>query len=88
MDTTGKCFLAGLSVFLATCAVPSNANAPRDASVEARLASCDAAVVRSAADEVFRDPETLREPLILFRAALGERMVGNRQQAAFLYLAG
>jgi len=79
------------STTLACCFVAvshASAAAPfRDASVDARLASCDSAVVRSAADEILRDPKTLQEPLLLFHAASGERVAGRKEEAAFLYLA-
>ena len=61
--------------------------AATDASVQARLAACDKAVARSAIDEVVRDPNTLKEPLTLFHAALAERMLGRKEEAAFWYLA-
>jgi hypothetical protein len=63
------------------------AGSSRDSEVQARLRSCDAALVRSAADEVLRDPQTLREPLMLFFAAGGRRTVGDKEEASFLYLA-
>lgn len=87
MDALCNPFMAILAVCLATLASPSNATAPRDASIQARLASCDSAVVRSAAEQMFRDPGTLQEPLMLFHAASGERMIGRKEEAAFLYLA-
>lgn len=80
-------FPAILAFCLATHSLPSAAAPPRDASVTARLGSCDAAVVRKAVDEVFGDPKTLQEPLMLFHAATGERIAGRREEAAFLYLA-
>ncbi|OGB28726.1 MAG: hypothetical protein A3F78_16325 [Burkholderiales bacterium RIFCSPLOWO2_12_FULL_61_40] len=64
----------------------SAATPPRDASVTARLGSCDAAIVRKAVDELFGDPQTLQEPLMLFHAASAERIAGHREEAAFLYL--
>lgn len=79
--------LAILAACVSTLALRSNAASPPDASINARLASCDAAVARSAAEELFRDPNTLREPLLLFHAASGERMAGRKEEAAFLYLA-
>lgn len=80
-------FLAILAFCLATLSFPSNAAPPRDASVTARLASCDSAIVRAAADEMLREPKTLQEPLMLFHAASGERVAGRKEEAAFLYLA-
>jgi hypothetical protein len=79
--------LAILAFCLATLSFPSDAAPPRDVSFEARIASCDSATVRSAVDEVLRDPKTLREPLMLFHAASGERATGRKEEAAFLYLA-
>lgn len=77
--------LAGL---IAGLALPAQAASPTDASVMARLGSCDPTVVRSAAQDVLRDPETLREPLTLLNAASAERSAGHPEEAAFLYLAG
>jgi len=80
--------LAAILAFCLTAlSFPSAAAPPRDASVAARLGSCDAAVVRKAVDEMLGDPGTLQEPLMLFHAASGERMAGHNEQAAFLYLA-
>jgi hypothetical protein len=87
MDAMRNPFLAVLAICLVTLASPSNATPSGDASVEARLVSCDPAVVRLAADDMIRDPKTLREPLMLFLAASGERMAGHKEEAAFLYLA-
>jgi len=87
MDVLRNSFAAVCAVCLATLASPSSAAAPRDASIQARLASCDSAVARSAAEEMFRDPGTLRHPLMLFQAASGQRMIGRKEEAAFLYLA-
>lgn len=70
------------------CAGSSFASSKTDAEVQARLRSCNAALVRSAADEILRDPKTLREPLMLLFAASGRRTVGDKEEAAFLYLAG
>lgn len=83
MNAIRTAFLATL-VLLSTLA---GAAPSRDAPIDARLASCDAAVVGRAADEVLRDPATLREPLILFQAAMGLRMAGRKEDAAFFYLA-
>jgi hypothetical protein len=80
-------FLAVLSFCLAALPSLSHAAPPRDASITARLASCDPAVVHTAADEMLRDPTTLQEPLMLFAAAAGERVAGRKEEAAFLYLA-
>lgn len=76
-----------LAFCLAILSVPSQAAPPRAASLTARLASCDAAMVHAAADEMLRDPKTLDEPLLLFHAASGERAAGRKEEAAFLYLA-
>lgn len=80
-------FVGILAGCFATLASPSNAAPLPDSSITARVASCDAAVVRSAVEEMLRDPKTFREPLMLFHAASGERMVGRKEEAAFLYLA-
>ena len=80
-------FSAILALCLATLALPSAATSPSDASVTARLGSCDAAIVRKAVDEMLGDPKTLQEPLMLFHAASGERMAGRPEEAAFLFLA-
>lgn len=87
MDVLRNSFVAVCAVCLAALASPSNAAAQGDASVTARLGSCDAAVVRKAVDEMLGDPKTLQEPLMLFHAASGERLAGRREEAAFLYLA-
>jgi hypothetical protein len=79
-------FSAILALCLATLSFRAGAAPPRDASIEARIASCDSAVVRAAVDEILRDPKTLREPLMLFHAASGERAAGRKEEAAFLYL--
>lgn len=55
--------------------------------IQARLASCDDAVMHAAATELLRDAAHLQEPLLLYQAALGERRAGNREEAAFLLLA-
>lgn len=85
MPTPGS-FPAILVFCLATFSWPAAAAPPGDASVTARLGSCDAAVVRKAVDEMLGDPKTLQEPLMLFHAASGERMAGRNEEAAFLYL--
>lgn len=76
-----------LAIGLAIVSLPAKANPSPSASITARLASCDSAVVRLAAAELLRDPNTLGEPLMLFHAAMGERMAGRKEEAAFLYLA-
>ena len=76
---TALCFLVP--------AAPVHATTPPQGSLQARLAACSPAVVR-AADEVLRDPATLREPLMFFIAASSLRLAGEREEAAFLYLAG
>lgn len=86
MPTFGR-YPAILAFCLATLSLPAAAAPPGDASVAARLGSCDTAVVRKAVDEMLADPKTLQEPLMLFHAASGERMAGRNEQAAFLYLA-
>jgi hypothetical protein len=78
---------ASLAVCLATLSLPSEAAPQREGSLDARLASCDAATSRSAVGELLRGPETRREPLLLFHAALSERMAGRNEEAAFLFLA-
>jgi hypothetical protein len=80
------CF-ASLAVCLATLSLPSEAAPQREASLDARIASCDTATSRSAVGELLRGPETLREPLTLFHAALSERTAGRNEEAAFLFLA-
>lgn len=66
-----------------------NRSAPRPASMQARLSSCDARVVHAAADETLRDPKSLEDPMRMeiFYAAFGEHAAGNKEEAAFLYLA-
>ncbi len=81
-------FIALLATCVAGLAQPTFAADSREASTQARLASCDPAVVHAAADQVLRDPATLRDPLLLIHAAAGERMIGSKEQAVFLYLAG
>jgi hypothetical protein len=77
------CAVLGLALSL-----PADGAAPgRPASIQARLMSCDPGVVRAAAEAVLNDPATQTEPAVLFQAALAERMAGNKEQAAFLYLA-
>lgn len=56
-------------------------------SLSARLASCDAGIVRAAIDELLRDPKTLQEPILLFQAASAELLAGRKEEAAFHYLA-
>ena len=87
MDVLRNSFVAVCALCLAALSSPSNAAAQGDASVTARLGSCDAVVVRKAVDEMLGDPKTLQEPLMLFHAASGERLAGRREEAAFLYLA-
>lgn len=81
MKPSRTAILATLSACLITFAVPSAA------AVNDRLNSGDPAVVRSAADEILRDPKTLKEPLILYQAALGLAVAGQNEQAAVMYLA-
>ena len=57
-------------------------------SLDARMASCDPKIVRGAVNEVLQDPNTLKEPLMLLRAASSVRIAGDKEEAAFLYLAG
>ena len=52
------------------------------------FASCDAAIVRQAANELLANPETLRQPILLFLAAQGLRVAGDKEDAAFFYLLG
>lgn len=75
------------AVCLAALAAPCGAASPRSPALTARLASCDAGTVHAAAIEMLRNPETLREPIMLFHAAMGERIAGHNEEAAFLYLA-
>jgi len=74
--------IALASFTLTTFAAPSPGP-----SISARLASCDSTVVRAAAGEMLRDPTTLQEPVMLFAAATGERIAGNKEEAAFFFLA-
>src|SRR3990167_5575636 len=53
-------FPAVLAVGLALASSPAPAAPPRDASVTARLGSCDAAVVRKGVDELLGDAKTLQ----------------------------
>lgn len=76
-----------LAFCLMAFSLPATATPPTNPSVVARLGSCDAVVVRKAVDELLVDPKTLREPLMLFYAASGEYMAGQREEAAYLYLA-
>ncbi len=76
-----------LAFCLAAFALPAAAAPSGAPSITARLGSCDAAVVRKAVDEMLGDSKTLREPLMLFHAAAGERSAGRAEEAAFLYLA-
>lgn len=80
-------FILILTLSLALSAPPCGAQSPDSIANDPRLASCDPAVIHSAAQEILRDPKTLEEPLVLFHAALGERMTGRKEEAAFLYLA-
>ena len=50
------------------------------------FASCDVARVRQAAGQLLDDPQTLQQPVVLFLAAQGLRVNGDREQAAFFYL--
>lgn len=77
--------ITALSLAAAT-ALAGAAPAPQ-ASLNARLASCNPAVMRAAADELLHDPKTLHEPIILFQAAISLRMADDQEQAAFVYLA-
>ena len=86
IPTVGS-FPAILAFCLTTLSWPAAAAPPGDASVTARLGSCDSAVVRNVVDDMLGDPKTLQEPLMLFHAASGERMAGRNEEAAFLYLA-
>ena len=79
--------LAITALSLAAAAAFADAAPSAQASLEARLASCNPAVMRAAADEVLHDPKTLREPIVLFPAAISMRMAGDHEQAAFLYFA-
>jgi hypothetical protein len=79
--------VVGLAFCLATISAVSDAASTTGGTVGARLASCDSAIVRLAAEEILSDPKTLEEPLILFQAASGEHGIGRKEQAAFLYLA-
>jgi hypothetical protein len=80
--------LLGKVVILVATVISSPLSAqPRDSSVDARLASCDAAVVDATVKEILRDPNTFTEPLTLFQAAGAQRFAGREEEAAFLYLA-
>lgn len=87
MEALPKSLLSVLVTCVATFTLPCFAAGAPNASVNARLESCDRDIVRSAADEMLHDPETLREPLLLFHAAGNERRIGDKEQAAFLFLA-
>ncbi|GGY56031.1 hypothetical protein [Pseudoduganella albidiflava] len=63
-------------------------SAAADTAARARLASCDPEVVRGGSDELLGDPETLRQPMLLFHAAMAERMAGRKERALFFHLAG
>jgi hypothetical protein len=54
----------------------------------ARLYSCDQEAVRAAADALLDDPDTLRQPVVLFHAAMAERAAGRPERAVFFHLAG
>lgn len=72
---------------LALIARPCGGATGRAEQIASRFMSCDPAVVHAAVDAALSDPVTLREPYILFHAAVAERTMGNKEQAAFLYLA-
>lgn len=74
-----------LTLFLAVFSCFANATPKSGPSIENRLKSCDIAVVHAAAEEMFRDPQTLQEPISLFYAAIAERRTGRKEEAAFLY---
>lgn len=52
------------------------------------FASCDAGLVRQAAERMLDDPDTLQQPIVLFLAAQGLRIHGDKDEAAFFYLLG
>jgi hypothetical protein len=86
MNASRKHLLAILASSLMTFALPSAAAAFQEASVNTRLDSCDPAVVRAAADEVYRDPKSLKEPATLYQAAMSLALTGQSEQGALLYL--
>jgi hypothetical protein len=73
---------------LAFCCAPLASQAAPNSGIEARIASCDLAISRAAAQEILHDPKALREPITLFQAALAQRMAEQKEEAAFLFLAG
>jgi len=77
------CAALGLAAILSPCRAAPGRPVP----IEARLSSCDPAAVRAAVEDTLKDPGTRREPVVLFLAAQAERMMGNKDQAAFLFLA-
>jgi hypothetical protein len=76
----------GAVLFVATAISSPLSAQPPEASVDVRLASCDAVVVDATVNEILRDPNTLIEPLILFQAAGAQHLAGREEEAAFLYL--
>lgn len=86
MKVTRHAFLVILTICLVSTSIPCSADSKYSDLNYAHLASCDPAVVHSAVEEMLRDSKMIEEPLMLFQAALGERMIGNKEEAAFLYL--
>lgn len=85
-----RCIVCALTVLGLGFTDAAHAASPAplmDASIQARLASCDKAVARIAIDQLTGDPRTLQEPLMLFFAASAERALGRKEEAAFWYLA-
>ncbi|WEF34077.1 hypothetical protein [Pseudoduganella chitinolytica] len=74
---------------MALCLVPlwRPAVAAPAADTTAPLASCDPAIVRGAIDSALRDPAMPSYPVVLFQLAQAARTTGDKEQAAFLYLA-
>lgn len=57
------------------------------ADATAPLAPCDPATVQGAIDSALRDPAMPSYPVVLFQLAQAARGTGDKEQAAFLYLA-
>lgn len=79
------CLLPAVTLCLLTLWRPAAAAPAADATPP--LASCDPATVRAAIDTALRDSALPAYPVVLFQLAQVARGTGDKEQAAFLYLA-
>lgn len=76
-----------ISIVLLAASLWAGSTAAATSDRVASLYSCDQEAARVAANELLADPATVRQPALLFHAAMAERTAGRRERALFFHLA-